>query len=73
MILDSRGANLLERPPKRWIRSLAAADALLRVVLDVFAASESRSRRNVLVGSVHWSEVSHLHAYKPEHHGEPAL
>ena len=34
MILDSRGANLLERPPKRWIRSLASADALLRVVLD---------------------------------------
>ena len=42
MILDSRGANLLERLPKRWIRILASADALLRVVLDEEVHLEGR-------------------------------
>ena len=42
IILDSRGANLLERLPKRWIRILASADALLRVVLDEEVHLEGR-------------------------------
>ena len=34
LILDSRGANLLETPPRRWTRSLAAAESLTKFVLD---------------------------------------
>eukprot|EP00438_Fugacium_kawagutii_P001100 Skav235078 [mRNA] locus=scaffold2106:3814:8424:- [translate_table: standard] len=34
MILDSRGANLLESPPARWIRSLGSAESLTRLVLE---------------------------------------
>lgn len=34
LILDSRGANLLEQPPQRWIRSLASAKVLCRFVLE---------------------------------------
>ena len=85
MILDSRGANCLEVPPGRWIRSLANGESLTRLSLEpaeallfsgndlrdfyyLFGASESRSRRNVLVGGVHPREVSHLHCFKP-HHG----
>eukprot|EP00435_Cladocopium_sp_Y103_P073431 s469_g43.t1 len=34
LILDSRGANLLETPPNRWIRSLASAESLNRIVLE---------------------------------------
>ena len=33
LILDSRGANLLEQPPGRWIKSLASAEALTRIYL----------------------------------------
>ena len=33
LILDSRPGNLLEQPLSRWIRSLAAGDCLLRLVL----------------------------------------
>jgi len=85
LILDSRGANLLESPPGRWIRSLASAESLTKLCLEpweklwmsgndlrdfyyVFKVSRSRSRRNILVGSVHPQEVSHLHCFKP-HHG----
>lgn len=85
LILDSRGANLLETPPGRWIRSLASAESLTKLCLEpweklwmsgndlrdfyyVFKVSRSRSRRNILVGSVHPQEVSHLHCFKP-HHG----
>ena len=84
MILDSRGANCLEAPPGRWIKSLANGESLTKLHLEphqelrmsgndlrdfyyLFQASESRARRNVLVGSVHPREVSHLHAYKPCH------
>lgn len=34
LILDSRGANLLESPPQRWIKSLASAESLTRLVLE---------------------------------------
>ena len=85
LILDSRGANCLEVPPGRWIRSLANAEALTKLCLDpdqkmlmsgndlrdfyyVFQVSRNRARRNILVGSVHPSEVAHLHCFKP-HHG----
>ena len=34
MILDSRGANILERPPNRWIHSLSAGELLTRIVLS---------------------------------------
>eukprot|EP00438_Fugacium_kawagutii_P006915 Skav203581 [mRNA] locus=scaffold935:89412:94199:+ [translate_table: standard] len=34
MILDSRGANLLEIPPQRWIQSLGAAEALCKLCLE---------------------------------------
>ena len=34
LILDSRGANLLEAPPRRWIKSLAAAESLTKLVLE---------------------------------------
>eukprot|EP00435_Cladocopium_sp_Y103_P056283 s1516_g19.t1 len=34
LILDSRGANLLEQPPQRWIRSLASAESLTRLTLE---------------------------------------
>jgi len=84
LILDSRGANCLEVPPGRWIRSLANAEALTKLCLDpeqkllmsgndlrdfyyLFQASRNRSRRNILVGSVHPSEVAHLHCFKPQH------
>ena len=84
MILDSRGANCLESPPGRWIRSLASGESLTRMMLEpnenlvfsgndlrdfyyLFKASDSRARRNVLVGSVHPQEVSHLHCFKPHH------
>ena len=84
MILDSRGANCLEAPPGRWIKSLASGESLTRLCLEdeeqlltsgndlrdfyyLFQASESRARRNVLVGSVHPREVSHLHCFKPHH------
>lgn len=83
MILDSRGANLLEAPPQRWIRSLASGEALTRIVLEpseqllvsgndlrdfyyLFKTTPSRARRNVLVGSVHSREVSHLKAVPRE-------
>ncbi len=33
MILDSRGANILESPPQRWIKSLSAGDLLTHLVL----------------------------------------
>ena len=33
MILDSRGANLLESPPCRWIKSLASAELLTHYLL----------------------------------------
>ena len=33
LILDSRGANLLERPPQRWIQSLACGEALVKILL----------------------------------------
>ena len=84
LILDSRGANLLEQPPGRWIRSLASAESVTRIMLEpqdnllasgndltdfyyLFRATQSRSRRNVLVGGVHPKEVQHLRALKPEH------
>ena len=80
----------MEKLPKRWIKCLASADSLLKLVLArdeelvcsgndlryfyyLFAASQSKSRRNVLVRSLHWSEVCHLHAFKQEHHGELML
>ena len=83
MILDSRGANLLERPPNRWIRALAAGELLTRLVLQAeekilcsgndlkdfyyfFKATNSRSRRNVLVGGLRPHSVSHLKAFRPE-------
>lgn len=34
LILDSRGANLLERPAQRWIRTLATGDALVKLLLE---------------------------------------
>lgn len=34
MILDSRGANLLESPPGRWIRSLASSEVIGRYLLS---------------------------------------
>ena len=33
LILDSRGANLLERPAQRWIKTLATGDALVKLLL----------------------------------------
>ena len=33
MILDSRGANVLESPPNRWIKSLASAEVICRYQL----------------------------------------
>ena len=33
LILDSRGANLLERPAQRWIQSLACGEALVRLLV----------------------------------------
>ena len=33
MILDSRGANVLETPPNRWIKSLASAEVICRYQL----------------------------------------
>ena len=85
LILDSRGANLLESPPQRWIRSLGSAEVLCRISLEpeemlvasgndlrdfyyLFKATPARSRRNVLVGPMHPSELSHLNALKPHHH-----
>ena len=85
LILDSRGANCLEMPPGRWIRSLANAESLTKLCLApeqkllmsgndlrdfyyVFQVSRNQARRNILVGSVHPSEVAHLHCFKP-HHG----
>ena len=90
MILDSRGANVLESPPNRWIKSLASAEVVCRFQLQAdeelvcsgndlkdfyyfFAATASRSRRNVLVGAVHPKELSHLKALKPEHLNEGAV
>ena len=34
LILDSRGANLLESPPRRWIKALASAESLVRITLE---------------------------------------
>eukprot|EP00438_Fugacium_kawagutii_P022352 Skav233118 [mRNA] locus=scaffold1342:395006:405928:- [translate_table: standard] len=34
LILDSRGANLLEEPPQRWIKSLASAESICKLVLE---------------------------------------
>ena len=34
LILDSRGANLLESPPERWIKSLGSAETLTRICLE---------------------------------------
>lgn len=34
MILDSRGANLLEAPPCRWIKSLASSELLTHYLLE---------------------------------------
>ena len=34
LILDARGANILERPPNRWIKALAGGDLLTRAVLE---------------------------------------
>ncbi len=84
LILDSRGANLLETPAQRWIKTLASAEVLTKLQLPdhhvllssgndlrdfyyLFAATESRSRRNVLVGEVNPKSLSHLHAIKQHH------
>ena len=34
MILDSRGANMLEEPPGRWIKSLASGEQLCKLTLE---------------------------------------
>ena len=34
LILDSRGANLLESPLQRWIKSLASAETLYKISLE---------------------------------------
>ena len=34
LILDSRGANLLERPAQRWIQSLACGESLVKLLLQ---------------------------------------
>ena len=34
LILDSRGANILEQPPGRWIKSLASAESVTRIMLE---------------------------------------
>ena len=34
LILDSRGANLLETPPQRWIKSLVSSESLCRLQLE---------------------------------------
>ena len=34
LILDSRAANVLERPILRWVKSLASGESLVRLVLD---------------------------------------
>ena len=34
MILDSRGANILEEPPGRWIKSLASGEQLCKLTLE---------------------------------------
>ena len=34
LILDARGANLLEAPPRRWIKSLASAESLTKIYLS---------------------------------------
>ena len=84
LILDSRGANLLETPPQRWIKSLASAETLCRISLEddevlacsgndlrdfyyLFKATQSRSRRNVLVGPMHPQELVGLRALQQEH------
>ena len=84
LILDSRGANLLETPPQRWIKSLASAETLCRISLEddevlacsgndlrdfyyLFKATQSRSRRNVLVGPMHPQELTGLRALRQEH------
>ena len=84
LILDSRGANLLECPTQRWIRTLAGAEVLTKLQLPdrhvllssgndlrdfyyLFSASESRSRRNVLVGEIATKSIAHLHAVKQCH------
>ena len=84
LILDSRGANILESPPERWIRSLGSCESLTKIVLEphqqlaasandlrdfyyLFQASESRSRRNVLVGGLDVRELPQLSCLKPEH------
>jgi len=84
LILDSRGANLLECPTQRWIRTLASAEVLTKLQLPdrhvllssgndlrdfyyLFSASESRSRRNVLVGEIPTKSIAHLHAVKQCH------
>ena len=84
LILDSRGANLLETPPQRWIKSLASAETLCRISLEddevlacsgndlrdfyyLFKSTQSRSRRNVLVGPMHPQELVGLRALRQEH------
>eukprot|EP00435_Cladocopium_sp_Y103_P064341 s255_g26.t1 len=84
LILDSRGANLLESPPQRWVKSLASAQSLCKILREdsevltcsgndlkdfyyVFKATQSRSRRNVLVGELHPKELIGLKALKEEH------
>ena len=79
LILDSRGANLLEAPAQRWIRSLACGESLVRLLVKdseivrssgndlrdfyyLFRCSESRSRRNFLVGELPVKKIQHLHA-----------
>ena len=88
LILDSRGANLLETPSQRWIRSLGSAETLTKIHIpdhyvlksssnDLrdfyygFSATDSRSRRNVLVGEIRTSSVQHLHCMKPYLHQHP--
>ena len=88
LILDSRGANLLEAPSQRWIRSLGSAETLTKIHIpdhcilrsssnDLrdfyygFSATESHSRRNVLVGEIKRSSVQHLHCMKPYLHQHP--
>ena len=34
LILDSRGANLLESPPRRWIRALGSSEVLSKIHLE---------------------------------------
>ena len=81
LILDARGANILERPPNRWIKALAGGDLLTSAVLEdhellvssgndlrdfyyFFKASDSRSRRNVLVSPFHPKQLCHLGAFR---------